>query len=98
MIQVLAETVEGVVHSPGREAGYGAGESLVHAHRLRPELIEPLAEALSRFEPSDYLARHDDVKFNLDALAARKALFGAIREILNQAPKNGPGEQTGRDS
>lgn len=85
-VQSLAETIEGSVRSPGVVSGYGPGESLVVAHRIRPEVIEPLVHALREFEPTDYLATYGS-ELNLAALDARKVLFEAIREVLATYPK-----------
>ncbi|MBV1894225.1 MAG: hypothetical protein KUG57_09275 [Ilumatobacteraceae bacterium] len=89
-VQRMAEVLDGRARSPGHESGYGTGESLIEAHRLEPSLIEPLVNDLTKFDPDDFLPTSDS-DLNDEALDARRQLFNAVRQVLRQVPKGGPG-------
>jgi hypothetical protein len=92
-VQHVAETLDPILRSPGLEYGYGPGESILEAHRRKPDVIRGLLDDLMRFSPNEIAPAMGDPMVR-DALEARKNLFREVRATLAAHPKSPSGEAT----
>lgn len=83
-IQLVAEVVERGAKAWSMNLGYGPGEAVLVAHRLRPDIVEPLAQELARFGR----AKVYDMSSSDDELDAMCALISGVRSVLVTQPKS----------